>query len=96
LLRHQDKGTFRSVTGSHLTFSKCDFFQRAAQVHRARVSAFIGFPGHRAIERIIDFENARCVLEMFEPAVVVDRQALARDPQQLPRCDVEKNRASGR
>src|SRR5437588_7065203 len=90
LLRNQDKRTLRNFAAGDIAFGVCNFSDRSAEMDRPCSATCIRFPRNRRRERVIDFENSRCVLKIFQSMAITIWQPVARDSRELPDCRVKK------
>ncbi len=93
LLRDEDKRLLRVPAARDFALTRRDFLQRPAQVKRPSRAALRRQPRHRRGKRVIDFENARRVPEIFQPPAVTIGQLRCREPGKLPTGGIEQNSA---
>lgn len=89
LLRREHKRPLRVAALRDLAFAPGNFFQRPAEVQRARGATFRGAPRYRRGERIINFENTGRMTKTLEPLPVTPGKSIGRDGGKLPAGGVE-------
>src|SRR5579883_1457643 len=93
LLGNQRVGPVRYVSLSNLTLGGGNLFQRSPKVYGARMIAFLGAPGDRTVESIVDFEGAGPVAIAVQTMRVARWKTPSGDPHQLARCHIKQDSA---
>src|SRR6266480_4541641 len=91
LLRHQHERTVWNFATRDIALCVRNFINCSAEMNGAGAAACFGFPRNRRRQRVIDFENSRRVLEIFQSATTTSWQAIAGDAGKLPDRCIEKN-----
>src|SRR6266566_4220129 len=92
-LREHHEGPLGMLAFPCRAFSSGDFWQRAAQVDSSRAYASSYLPGDRTIERVVNLEYTGAVAITLEPLLILARQVISRNTQQLPGRHIEQDGA---
>ncbi len=92
-LGEQHKRLLRKFAMSGGVLGSGHFRKGAANVNGARVPTGFGRPWNRSVEGVINFENARSILEPLQAPAIPGWEFVAEDGEQLSWGEIEKNNA---
>jgi hypothetical protein len=96
LLREQDEGPLGVPSLPRRALGFGDLGRRAAEMDGGGARNLGGAPRDRAVERVVDLEDARAVAPTLEAAAVGRREEVAGEREQLPRRDVADDDVAAR